>query len=872
MISKSPSASKLPTASLPTATCRLQFNAAFPFAAAEKIAPYLRDLGVSHVYASPILTARAGSMHGYDVVDFSRINPELGGEAGFERLAEALHARGLGIILDIVPNHMAVGGADNPYWLDVLAKGRDSAFAKIFDIDFDRPEPELNGKVLAPFLGSSYRDVLASGDLHVARRADGQYAVTYFQHCFPLRAADQLEIAEAGVETYADPARMHDLLERQHFRLAWWRVAGDEVNYRRFFDITELAGVRIENPPAFDLSHKIPLDLYARGLIDGLRVDHIDGLTDPVGYSRTLRQRLEEAQPQRQGDRAKQAYVIVEKILAAEEDLPAAWPVEGTTGYDFMNEVSALQHVTEGAAPLRAFWHEVSDRPRDFDVEEIQARHEMQRVNFCGQRECLVDALFGLAPSISGDRDLTRNAVRRAVAAIISQMRVYRSYALGGAESPGAGRYFEAAVAAASRDPAPEEKAMAFIGDVMNSRSDDPGVARAIRRFNQLTAPVAAKAVEDTAFYRYGVLLSRNDVGFDAGRLALSAQEFHARMARRAQRLPRSMLATATHDHKRGEDLRARLAVLSEIPVFWIETCREFFALNDAVRPPAADKSDEYQLYQMIIGAWPLALRPDDSEGLAQFAERLSAWRVKSMREAKLRSTWLAPHAENEKTALALLAGVLDPARSQGFLRAAYAFLGLIEAAGAMNGLVQMALRCLAPGVPDLYQGTEFWDFSLVDPDNRRPIDFAAREITLAAGGSQESLVADWRSGAVKQSLLARLLHLRREHFELFAKGDYRPLPVEGEAKSHVLAFSRRTARQELVVAVALHAAEALRGQERLTPPGKFWGDTAILCDESMISAENALGGGAAEGVRISAAQAFATLPVAVWLRRDPAD
>jgi (1->4)-alpha-D-glucan 1-alpha-D-glucosylmutase len=868
---KSPSAPALPTASLPTATYRLQFNAAFPFAAAEKIAPYLRDLGVSHVYASPILTARAGSMHGYDVVDFSRINPELGGEVGFERLAEVLHAQGIGIILDIVPNHMAVGGADNPYWLDVLEKGRDSPYAKIFDIDFDRPEPELNGKVLAPFLGSSYRDVLASGDLHLTRLASGKYVVTYCQHCFPLCEADQLEIAEAGEGAYADPALLHNLLERQHFRLAWWRVAGDEVNYRRFFDITELAGVRIENPPAFDLLHKIPLDLYARGMIDGLRIDHIDGLTDPAGYSRTLRQRLEELQPQRQSDRAQQAYLVVEKILAADEDLPAEWPVEGTTGYDFMNEVSALQHATEGAAPLGAFWHAVSGRPCDFDAEENLARHEMMHVNFCGQREMVVDALFGLAPSMSGDRDLTRSAIRRAVAAIVSNMRVYRSYALGGAKSPGAGRFFEAAVAAALRDPAPEEKAMAFICDVMNSRSDDPGLARAIRCFNQLTAPVAAKAVEDTAFYRYGVLLSRNDVGFDAGRLALPVQDFHARMARRAQRLPRSMVATATHDHKRGEDLRARLAVLSEIPELWIKTCHDFFALNDAVRPPAANRSDEYQLYQMIIGAWPLALRPDDSEGLAQFAERLSAWRVKSLREAKLRSTWLAPQAENEKTALALLAAVLDPARSQKFLLAAAAFVGLIEASGVMNGLAQMALRCLAPGVPDLYQGTEFWDFSLVDPDNRRPVDFAARVKTLAAGGSLESLAADWRRGAVKQGLLARLLHLRRDRFELFAEGDYRPLAVEGEAKAHVLAFSRRTGREEMVVAVTLHCAEALLGQERLNPPGAFWGETAILCGETMIGAENVLGGPAIAGPRILAAKAFATLPVAVWFRGDPA-
>ena len=440
------------TVLIPRATYRIQFRKEYPFAKAEELAPYLHDLGISHLYASPILTARAGSNHGYDVVDFTKINPELGGEDGFRSMARTLRGHGIGIILDIVPNHMAVGGADNAAWLDVLRHGRASQYAAWFDIDFDTDVPGLRGKLLAPYLGRPYREVIEAGELRLMPdEATNQYAVWYHHHKFPIRPDDESEIGQVGIDAYAEPARLHDLLEKQNFRLAWWRTAGDMVNYRRFFDITELAGVRIENPDAFEAMHAIAFRLYAEGLIDGVRVDHIDGLSDPAAYCRALRSRLDALQRERPGTLADTAaYIVVEKILAGDEYLVESWPVDGTTGYDFMNEISALQHDGKGEQILDRLWSDISNRHLDFEQEEILARDEMLRVNFQGQCSGLVDGLIACAETLLGDRDLTRAAMQRAVTSLIQHVRVYRSYATGAADSPGPGTAFEQALAAAA--------------------------------------------------------------------------------------------------------------------------------------------------------------------------------------------------------------------------------------------------------------------------------------------------------------------------------------------------------------------------------------------------------------------------------------
>ena len=838
-----------------TATYRMQFHRDFPFREGARLASYLRDLGVSHVYSSPILQAKPGSMHGYDVTDFARINAELGGEQGFRDLATALREVGLGLIVDIVPNHMAVGGADNPYWLDLLEKGPDSRYADFFDVDFNAPG--LEGKILAPFLGASYAETLAKGELELKPREDreGAYAVYYHDNCFPIRDVDHLTIHARGLVEMNRPERLHALLEAQHYRLANWRTANECLNYRRFFEITTLAGVRIERPEAFDLMHKVVLQLYAEGLIDGVRVDHIDGLTDPAGYCAQLRAALDRRAAKRPEGRSRAAYVVVENILASDEDLPP-WPIDGTTGYDFMNEVSALQHRESGAAPLRAYWAEISGRPAGFDAEETAARGELLERNFAGQLDAAAALLHRCAVSLSHDRDLTAGAMRRAIVALIRHLRVYRSYALGGEANPGPGPHLERAFEAAFAEPTRDDQALALLRELLNSRANSRTLHEAIRRFNQLTAPVAAKAVEDTAFYRYGPLLSRNDVGFDAGRMAMPAPEFHRRMAARARDWPHGMLTTATHDHKRGEDARARLAVLSEIPEIWIARCgkwREMTAnLNGEIHA-----ADAHMLWQTLVGAWPVGLAPDDAEGLTTLAARVVEWQRKAVREAKLRSSWLTPTQAYETAAADYAKALLDPARSGEVLQSLAGFVREIAAAGCANALTQVALRCLAPGVPDLYRGGEGWDLTLVDPDNRRPVDYTARARWLAEGAQ------DRASGAIKLTLIRRLLDLRRREPELFAFGDYTALEWPALRGVEPFGFVRRCGDKAVVVALALRAGALLFGSERLTPEPEVWGETRLGFDLDGFAP---VMGPQASGDP-ALAEVFARAPVAVWVR-----
>jgi len=813
----------------PRATYRVQLHKGFPFERVARLAPYLADLGISHLYSSPILQARAGSMHGYDVVDFSRINPELGGEEGFRAMARALRRHGIGIILDIVPNHMAVGGGDNPYWLDVLENGRDSRYANWFDIDFDAPEAFLRGKVLVPFLTTSYADALRGGEISLVRAGKtGRYAIAYAHHRFPIRPQDQPAIEARGVAAFAEPEALDALLRNQHFQLAWWRTAGDLINYRRFFDITELAGIRVEQPEAFEATHRVVFSLYEEGLLDGFRIDHVDGLTDPHGYLATLRDRLEELRPRLPaGCNASPAWLVVEKILAPRETLPETWPVAGTTGYEFMDEVSALQHDSAAAIPLAAFWARLSGRSACFADEERAARADLLRVNFAGQFRSVVDAFDQLVGRARRERDVTRSSLDRVLSVLIRHFERYRGYATGTEDSPGGGPALEVA-AAAARDGLPlDADALDFILAVMASRRNDADERRAIRRFNQLTAPVAAKSVEDTSFYRYGRLLSRNEVGSDPGDFAFDPASFHARMRERARRSPDAMLATATHDHKRGEDARARLAVLGECRRDWMRACTDWFRLNASIRPPGLAAGDEYMLYQTLVGAWPLDLAVADAPALAAFRDRIAAWQLKALREAKLRTNWLAPDKANEAAARAFTDALLDPGCSAAFLGAFTAFMRRIAPAGAMNGLVQSALRCLCPGVPDLYQGRELWDFSLVDPDNRSPVDFDRRRVALAQPGGPSGAVATWRDGTVKLQMVAALLRLRRDLPALFRHGNYEPLQVVGPRRHHVLAFRRSWRDTHLVVVGARSCLDAL-DERTLAPPPEWWQGTRL--------------------------------------------
>jgi (1->4)-alpha-D-glucan 1-alpha-D-glucosylmutase len=818
-----------PRSAIPSATYRLQLHRDFPFAAARARIDYFVRLGVSHLYLSPILKARAGSMHGYDVVDPSVINPELGGEEEFRALAGACHAAGLGLILDIVPNHMAVWQADNPYWLDVLEKGAASPHAVMFDIDFAPPDADLTGKVLAPILGKPYGEALADGDIALIWDADlDKLAFAHGPHRAPLRPQDYAAVAGAGQPAHVDlsawnePDALHELLERQNFRLAWWRTAGDSANWRRFFDINELAGVRVEDPAVFDAVHAVTFRLYAEGLIDGVRVDHIDGLSDPAAYARTLRARLVALNPVRPADAQRDGpWIVVEKILGADEAMPD-WGVDGTTGYDFMDQVSALQHAASGGAGLTDLWREQSGHGAAFDRAETSARAEILRAAFAGQLSRVAHAFAAIARKDIAHRDLTIEGLRRALTALIARLRVYRSYSTGRDGSPEPGAAFDHASEAATLDVT-AGAGLRFIRDVMVGQGPGEEAARAdaVRRLNQLTAPVAAKAVEDTAFYRYGRLLSRNDVGFVAGRFSLSIEAFLATGKTRAETWPRAMLTTATHDHKRGEDVRARLAVISELGDLWGRAVERWSGLNAPRRPAELTDDDDYHLYQTLVGAWPIGLSSDDSAGLADFHGRLAAWREKSLREAKLNSSWAAPDDAYEAASQTWLRSLLDPDASRDFLSSLAIFVDRLAGPGAINGLVQAALRCVWPGVPDLYQGAELWDLTLVDPDNRRPVDFDLREAVLDQGAE------DWTSGAVKLSLIAKLLSLRRAEPDLFREGDLTRLPVRGERADHILAFRRALGDRSIDAAVMLQVASAVDGLGQMPSP-TWWKETQV--------------------------------------------
>jgi (1->4)-alpha-D-glucan 1-alpha-D-glucosylmutase len=828
---------------IPRATYRLQFHSHFTFHDAAKLAPYLAGLGVSHVYASPILQARRGSVHGYDVIDHSTVSDERGGESGFLEMAAALRSQGLGIILDIVPNHMAVGDADNRWWLDVLEHGRGSSYAEHFDIDWQGDDPRLHDKVLAPFLGIPYDEALSSGAIELAFDDRLQKLVfTHFEHRFPLRAEDYGRVlgharrpADVDLSPFNTPEALHDLLRQQHFVLCWWRAARDRLNWRRFFDITELAALRVERREVFDAVHAVALELYARGIIDGVRVDHIDGLADPGGYCRALRERMSEIAG-RNGREAAQPYIIVEKILAHGEVLHPEWAVDGTTGYDFMHQVSALQHADSGRLELDRLWRKFSRSDREFEDVEVRAKQETLEDSFVGQTRSCAAAFMAAAAPLPSSNELSTSLLCRALERLIVQLRRYRIYANGADPMALPDDFLQALDRARTRAARDELLALDSIVRVLEGSSGaDAGWARkAAARFNQLSASVAAKAVEDTAFYRYGRLLSRNDVGSDPGVVALSKSDFHTSNLRRFVAQPNSLLTTATHDHKRGEDVRARLAVLSEVPRLWESAVAEWFDLTARDRSPDVDDADIYTLFQTLVGTWPIGLTPADLVSLRQLADRVSLWFLKALRESKLRTSWTEIDETFEAHNERFLRAILDPLRSEPFLDSLANFVDQIAAAGASNSLVQCALRCTLPGVPDLYQGNEFWDFSLVDPDNRRPVDYDRRRLALDLEGQEPTRQGTeiWRDGRIKMKLLTHLLKLRANQPELFAAGSYRPLATEGPRAGSVIAYARERADKLTIVVAALHCAEALVGSQSIVPPPEWWGDTTVRLDE----------------------------------------
>ncbi|CAB3786012.1 malto-oligosyltrehalose synthase [Pararobbsia alpina] len=931
-------------------TARLQFHRGFTFEDAAALVDYFAALGVSHLYASPITTAQPGSTHGYDTVDYARVNPELGGEAALGRLVAKLRAHRMGLVVDIVPNHMGVGGAHNAWWLDILTWGRHSEFARYFDVDWHSPDPALRGKVLAPFLGGPYGEELQARKIVLGWDSErAQFLVEYGPHRFPIcptdyasmfRTADAPALApliesfhqlgsqpedrpraaaaherlrafatdagrrsalDAVLEAHAAPEVLHRLLERQHFRLAWWRTASDEVNWRRFFDISALIGMRVERPEVFEASHALIFRLYAQGEIDGVRVDHVDGLAEPREYCQRLRLRLDQLRSLRPaGLREEPAPLVVEKILARDEPMRTDWGIDGTTGYDFMDQVGALLHDPSGAAPLEAWWRALPGASAlSFEAQALRAKRQMLAENLAAEVDRSTRALHRIARDDIATRDNTFGSIKRVLTEYVVHFPVYRIYPENGTRSAEDNRFFDRAREGARAqlrhaDEAMLERLDGWLGGSGNESGTSIGQANgagttpasaggapayptpagshrraALIVFSQLTSPTAAKAVEDTVCYRYGRLLSRNEVGANPSEIALTPGAFHEVTAARARDFPRAWLTTATHDHKRGEDTRARLAVISEIPERWAATVAHWRSLNAVHKTPRAksdarmtsgaqvsplsrssrqtnpatsddgldlrdpEASTEAMLYEALVGAWPLDLSPEDAQGVQSFGERVAAWLEKALREAKLRTDWFTPNAAYETACHDFLLAILAPSQRQGFLGELALFVGQIAAAGAINSLQQTLLRLASPGIADLYQGTELWDFSMVDPDNRRPVDFALRRAALEAG-SPAGLLADWRDGRVKLAIIRSALALRTRHPDLFVGGDYLPLVIKGPMDRHAIAFARMSRMDgSMAIAVASRLPGTVLGNadQPIIKPSD-WADTRLVIPE----------------------------------------
>ena len=911
----------------PRSTARLQLHREFDLDAATAVVPYLADLGISHVYTSPLLTARPGSMHGYDIVDHTAINPELGGEPALHRLVAALRSRDMGLVVDIVPNHMGVGGADNAWWLNVLEWGRSSPYAGFFDIDWTPPDRTLHGKLMTPFLGGPYGTCLEAGDIKLQLDPKlSRLQAVYAEHVFPIAPRDYAGVFGDLLDPSASPgralsrdaaaalkrslaellatpggataiahrlagydatteegrARLHALLERQNFRLVWWRAAADEINYRRFFDITSLAGMRVEVPQVFDATHELLLRLYADGLIDGMRVDHVDGLADPRGYCRKLRRSLETAGRRRPADAPAGApYIVVEKILAPHERLPADWLTDGTTGYDFMDQVGAVLHDPAGEQPLTALWAELTGGAAKFADEEESARRLTLRDALASELNATSAALHRIGQEALATRDYTLTAIRRALVELLVHFPSYRIYAGQAGRSPHDDAMMAWAAAGAKRtmraaDWPLIDLLVEWLGGAA-PRALPPGPQRArhlrgIVRFEQLSSPVAAKSVEDTAFYRYGRLLSRNEVGSNPGNFSLSVAAFHAACRERGRNFPRALLATATHDHKRGEDLRIRLAVLSEIPEEWAGLLQRWMRLNAPLRrdidgAPAPDAADEIMLYQMLVAAWDVSDAGSSKEAVPSLIDRIWGWQEKALREAKRHSAWVAPAEGYESAVRQFLTQILDPARVSKLGEEIAAFARRIAVSGAVNSLSQLVLRMTTPGVPDLYQGTDLWDFSLVDPDNRRPVDYATRARLHRERQSASTLLDTWTDGRIKQAVLANLLTLRGQLPDLFADGNYTPVKVEGERSEHVIAFLREHGATAVIVLVTRLSAALLGDRPIPSIEAASWGDTRVALPAAWTnrSAKDVLGGSTIrmdEWLSVSAV--LSPLPVAV--------
>ncbi len=870
-----------------TATYRLQLHEQFGFKAAEQLVDYLDELGISHVYASPYLSAEPGSTHGYNLVDPKLLNPEIGSEADYTAWTEALRARTMAHIVDFVPNHMAAS-THNAWWADVLENGPSSIYAEHFDIEWHPPKDVLDGKVLLPILGAQYGEVLEKGELRLERRG-GAFFVQYWERSLPANPRSMIPVLERAVgrtelpaddprrqelesivtglrnlppRTEIDPERrverarekevlkrrlatlvedetvaraiddeialvngkpgdsasfdeLDRLLGEQSYRLAFWRVATDEINYRRFFDVNDLAAVRMESDVVFDDAHELLLRLVGRGMIAGVRLDHTDGLYDPAAYFVKLRRALDDAR--REGQVAGELYVVAEKILATGEELPESWAIEGTTGYDFLVQASGVFVDPRGERAFTALWNEMSGDQRSFVEHVRHAKRTIMRSSLSSEIHMLTTRLERIAMRDRRSRDFTFAMLHHAVREMIAAFPVYRTYIRpDGSREPNDEQIIVRAARLARRQsPEVSTSVFDYLRDLLLFKS--PGLdaaAQAARiefamRFQQITGPVTAKSVEDTSFYTYGRFVALNEVGGAPERFGTSIAELHAQNARRRARWPLAMTATGTHDTKRGEDVRARLAVLSEVPdrwkewvSEWCERAQSYTSTVDEETAPSG--TDQYLFFQTVLGAYPLERSPD----AASFTERIVEYAIKAAREAKLRTSWLSPDEGYEQALRSFVSGMLaDPAFAKSLATKADA----IAIHGASNGLGQVVLKIASPGIPDTYQGSELWDLRLVDPDNRTPVDYEARRAALRSleGTTVPGLRAAFRDGRIKLHVLRAGLRLRREKPRIFLEGGYEPI----DAGESIVAFARTHADGRVVAAVTRSPWRVTRGE-----------------------------------------------------------
>lgn len=841
---------------LPTSTYRIQFRDGMTFEHARKIIPYLGSLGISHLYASPIFTATSGSTHGYDVTNCNEIDPAIGGREGFDRMAAALRAAGIGLLVDIVPNHMAAS-LENPWWRSVVEWGEASPFSRHFDIDWNR-------RLTLPILGKPLDEALNDGELKLAVDADaGVLAIAYFDQMLPLQPqsyADILsgidlpctakllaiassaeaaqeaefhrstrvllsgsaaEIEKALASNFQDPAAIRKVLDGQPWELLYWKDAPRQLSYRRFFEVTGLAGLRVEDPAVFEDAHRLTLELVRSGAIDGLRLDHVDGLADPAGYLERLRAAV--------GDKT---YIVVEKILAEGETLPKTWPISGTTGYEFITALPNVLVDTSGMAALTASYRAIADGEPEFAEGALAVKALLARKNFAVETDNLLKLLLK-----AGDgQGPAEAALKPALISLLVACPVYRTYGTENSlEADDTEMWRKIVTTARSSTAAPDRAALEFIDRIFRGDISAEAAAPAQefrRRFQQLTGPLTAKSIEDTMFYRYNRLIGLNEVGGEPAADEFGLDRFHREMVERVRTQPAGLSATSTHDTKRGEDGRARLYALSEAPDVWRDAVVRWRRMNagrlaqlpDGVAP---EPRVEWMLYQALAGAWPADAGTDDLT-LASLSERFPAYVEKALREAKQRTNWGEEDTAYEGAVKAYSASLLS-ADNRAFLEDFRTTLQPFVRAGLFNGLTQTLIKLAAPGIPDIYQGAEQLDFSLVDPDNRRMPDYARLSKNLAATMTARD-EASLSQGTAKQHLIAKGLALRKAEPALFAKGDYHPITITGARARNAVAFLRRHEGRQ-VIAIAPRLVYGLGDDE--WPCGDFWGDTALRLSAS---------------------------------------